>query len=224
MPKMRCVGVPCENSSTYLNQSVQIRSHLTPSGLLFATLSLDTPSFEEFFAGLETLTNKVDFTKLPHRRSISYEGRFNWKTMFVFPSFIIPILTFAGSTASRNAFTASIHTLRSPNSTRRHFTPYPITLTSANILPTHPNLTMDSSCTSFPSARLTSTAVECLLSARSRRQTLGFRGWNLTTIIRGLTRSLRSISNSCGRLPWKILNSVRKRRRIWRWVFMGKES
>jgi hypothetical protein len=63
-------------------QKVQIKSHMTPSGLLFATLSLDTSSFEEFFAGLEELTNKVDFARLPHRRSISYEGRFNWKTMW----------------------------------------------------------------------------------------------------------------------------------------------
>ncbi|KAH7311055.1 hypothetical protein BKA65DRAFT_468415 [Rhexocercosporidium sp. MPI-PUGE-AT-0058] len=58
-----------------------IKSHLTPSGLVFATLSLDTPSFDDYFSGLEKLTNTVDFTKLPHRRSISYEGRFNWKTM-----------------------------------------------------------------------------------------------------------------------------------------------
>ncbi|KAG0644982.1 Carnitine monooxygenase alpha subunit [Hyphodiscus hymeniophilus] len=63
------------------DESVQIRTHFTPSGLLFATLSLDTPSFPDFFVGLENLTNTVDFTKLPHRRSISYEGRFNWKTM-----------------------------------------------------------------------------------------------------------------------------------------------
>lgn len=59
----------------------EIRYHLTKSGLLFATLSLDTPGFDEYFVGLEELTNTVDFTKLPHRRSISYEGRFNWKTM-----------------------------------------------------------------------------------------------------------------------------------------------
>ncbi|KAF8858673.1 Bet v1-like protein [Acephala macrosclerotiorum] len=59
----------------------EIKSHFTPSGLVFATLSLEAPSFEEYFAGLEELTNKVDFTKLPHRRSISYEGNFNWKTM-----------------------------------------------------------------------------------------------------------------------------------------------
>jgi hypothetical protein len=59
---------------------------MTPSGLLFATLSSDTLPFEEYFAGLEDLTNKVDFTKLPHRRSISYEGRFNWKTMYALPS------------------------------------------------------------------------------------------------------------------------------------------
>ncbi|KAL3417215.1 cytochrome P450 oxidoreductase [Phlyctema vagabunda] len=63
------------------DKDLQIQSHLTPSGLLFATLSLDTPPFEEFFVGLEELTNTVDFTKLPHRRSISYSGKFNWKTM-----------------------------------------------------------------------------------------------------------------------------------------------
>ncbi|KAH8594019.1 hypothetical protein B0O99DRAFT_460316, partial [Bisporella sp. PMI_857] len=71
----------CGITVTAQDKSVKTRSHLTPSGLLFATLSEDTPSFEEFFEGLEDLTNKVDFTKLPHRRSISYEGRFNWKTM-----------------------------------------------------------------------------------------------------------------------------------------------
>jgi len=63
------------------DETVNIRQHLTPSGLLFTTLSDDAPSFNEFFTGLEPLLNKVDFTKLPHRRSISYEGRFNWKTM-----------------------------------------------------------------------------------------------------------------------------------------------
>ncbi|RDL40856.1 Bet v1-like protein [Venustampulla echinocandica] len=63
------------------DESTKIKSHLTPSGLLFATLSADSPSFEDYFGGLEELTNKIDFTKLPHRRSISYEGRFNWKTM-----------------------------------------------------------------------------------------------------------------------------------------------
>lgn len=59
----------------------EIKQHITRTGLLFATLSLDAPTFEEYFIGLEELTNKVDFKKLPHRRSISYEGRFNWKTM-----------------------------------------------------------------------------------------------------------------------------------------------
>jgi len=72
------------------HQTRDIKYHLTPSGLLFATLSLDAPSFEEYFAGLENLTNTVDFTKLPHRRSISYEGRFNWKTMCVLIPFPRP--------------------------------------------------------------------------------------------------------------------------------------
>lgn len=58
-----------------------MRIHLTPSGLLFVALSEEAPTFEEYFEDLEELTNRVDFTKLPHRRSIKYEGRFNWKTM-----------------------------------------------------------------------------------------------------------------------------------------------
>ncbi|RDW62009.1 bet v1-like protein [Coleophoma cylindrospora] len=75
-------GVSMEGIVVYAEEKGrEIKYHLTPSGLLFATLSLDAPEFEEFFPGLEDLTNKVDFTKLPHRRSISYEGRFNWKTM-----------------------------------------------------------------------------------------------------------------------------------------------
>ncbi|KAH8803257.1 hypothetical protein F5884DRAFT_756545 [Xylogone sp. PMI_703] len=63
------------------DEKTEMRSHLTPSGLLFVALSDAAPEFEEFFEGLEELTNRVDFTKLPYRRSIRYEGRFNWKTM-----------------------------------------------------------------------------------------------------------------------------------------------
>ncbi|KAK8190261.1 hypothetical protein HDK77DRAFT_245989 [Phyllosticta capitalensis] len=59
----------------------EVRSHVTPTGLLFATISDDAPSFEDFFPDLLQLLGRVDFTKLPHRRSIKYEGRFNWKTM-----------------------------------------------------------------------------------------------------------------------------------------------
>ncbi|KAJ5139363.1 Aromatic-ring-hydroxylating dioxygenase alpha subunit [Penicillium bovifimosum] len=59
----------------------KLRSHLTPTGLLFSTVSDDAPSFQDFFPELEELLGKVDFRKLPHRRSIKYEGQFNWKTM-----------------------------------------------------------------------------------------------------------------------------------------------
>lgn len=41
------------------------------------------PKFEDYFPGLEDLTSRVDFTKLPFKRTLSYEGRFNWKTMWV---------------------------------------------------------------------------------------------------------------------------------------------
>ncbi|KAG9230831.1 hypothetical protein BJ875DRAFT_498807 [Amylocarpus encephaloides] len=75
-------GIDTEGIIVYPEDpALQIQSHLTPSGLVFATLSLNAPSFETYFEGLEQLINQVDFTKLPHRRSISYEGRFNWKTM-----------------------------------------------------------------------------------------------------------------------------------------------
>ncbi|KAL4918099.1 hypothetical protein BDW62DRAFT_201209 [Aspergillus aurantiobrunneus] len=58
-----------------------LRHHVTPTGLVFTTLSDDTPDFHEYFPDLEPLLQRVDFTKLPYKRSIKYEGRFNWKTM-----------------------------------------------------------------------------------------------------------------------------------------------
>lgn len=58
-----------------------LRSHTTSTGLLFSTISDDAPPFEEFFPGLEEILSTVDFTKRPYRRSIQYEGHFNWKTM-----------------------------------------------------------------------------------------------------------------------------------------------
>jgi hypothetical protein len=55
--------------------------HLTKTGLLFAAPSNEAPSFSTYFPDLEELTDKYDFRRLPHRRSIKYEGNFNWKTM-----------------------------------------------------------------------------------------------------------------------------------------------
>jgi hypothetical protein len=63
------------------DSSTPLRTYLTSSGLLFATLSSSAPEFREFFPNLEPLLERVDFTKLRYRRSISYEGNFNWKTM-----------------------------------------------------------------------------------------------------------------------------------------------
>jgi len=54
---------------------------LTPTGLLFTALSQEAPPFEDYFPDLEPLLNKFDFTTKPHRRSLVYEGKFNWKTM-----------------------------------------------------------------------------------------------------------------------------------------------
>ena len=55
--------------------------YLTKTGLLFAAPSHEAPSFQSYFPDLEELTDKYDFRRLPHRRSIKYEGKFNWKTM-----------------------------------------------------------------------------------------------------------------------------------------------
>lgn len=62
-------------------QGGEVRSHVTPTGLLISTISDGVPSFHDFFPELEALLGRVDFTRLPYRRSIRYEGRFNWKTM-----------------------------------------------------------------------------------------------------------------------------------------------
>ncbi|KAM0815847.1 putative Choline monooxygenase, chloroplastic [Seiridium cardinale] len=73
-----------ENAGDYsvVNGKQQILPvHVTKSGLIFAALTPSAPGFEEYFYGLNELVDKVDFTKLPHRRSLSYEGHFNWKTM-----------------------------------------------------------------------------------------------------------------------------------------------
>lgn len=65
----------------YAADSIEMRSHLTETGLLFTTISAHAPTFDDFFPDLEPLLATVDFTKLPYRRSIKYEGNFNWKTM-----------------------------------------------------------------------------------------------------------------------------------------------
>lgn len=64
-----------------LDDHKPLRHHITTTGLLFTSLSSSAPEFETFFPGLESLLSSVDFTALPYRRSIDYEGNFNWKTM-----------------------------------------------------------------------------------------------------------------------------------------------
>lgn len=56
-------------------------SYLTKTGLLFAAISDAVEDFEDYFPDVLDLLNRVDFTKLPHRRTLSYTGKFNWKTM-----------------------------------------------------------------------------------------------------------------------------------------------
>ena len=65
----------------YQPKNTELKSHITETGLLFSTISDDAPPFEDFFPDLAPLLGTVDFTKLPYRRSIKYEGNFNWKTM-----------------------------------------------------------------------------------------------------------------------------------------------
>lgn len=67
----------------FSQQGLSLPQKLTSSGLLFAATSPSAPSFEEYFPGLEDLLARVDFTKLPFKKTLSYEGRFNWKTMYV---------------------------------------------------------------------------------------------------------------------------------------------
>jgi hypothetical protein len=64
-----------------LEQNEELRVHQTRSGLLFTTISPGAPSFQEFFPGLEELLETYDFMRLPHRRSLDYWGKYNWKTM-----------------------------------------------------------------------------------------------------------------------------------------------
>ncbi|GAB7354537.1 hypothetical protein MBLNU459_g4998t2 [Dothideomycetes sp. NU459] len=60
----------------------ELRSHLTRTGLLFTTISEEAPSFADYFPDLEDTLAPVDFTQRPYKRSIKYEGGFNWKTMY----------------------------------------------------------------------------------------------------------------------------------------------
>ncbi|RDW57833.1 hypothetical protein BP5796_12634 [Coleophoma crateriformis] len=59
----------------------EMRTHLSPTGLLFTTLSNETVSFEKFFPGLEDLISHMDCTELPLRRPLEYICDYNWKTM-----------------------------------------------------------------------------------------------------------------------------------------------
>ena len=79
-----------QNLSTGADDHVQVTDkatgttlpfYLTKTGLLFAAPSHEAPPFQSYFPDLEQLTDKYDFRHLPHRRSIKYEGKFNWKTM-----------------------------------------------------------------------------------------------------------------------------------------------
>ncbi|KAH7147500.1 hypothetical protein DER46DRAFT_650813 [Fusarium sp. MPI-SDFR-AT-0072] len=56
-----------------------MRSHLTPNGLLFVTLSDETCYFQEFFPGFEESMAHADFTELPLRRPLKYTAHNNWK-------------------------------------------------------------------------------------------------------------------------------------------------
>jgi hypothetical protein len=67
--------------TTYTVQGSEYKSYTTETGLVFSTISDQAPSFDDFFPDLKPLIGTVDFSKIPYRRSIRYEGNFNWKTM-----------------------------------------------------------------------------------------------------------------------------------------------
>lgn len=67
---------------TRKTDGILLPHHLTPTGLVFTTIDPSALSFEEYFpASLLPLLNSHNFRRLPHRRTLSYPGRFNWKTM-----------------------------------------------------------------------------------------------------------------------------------------------
>lgn len=60
----------------------RVRLAQTKTGLCFICFDEDGPSLEEYFGEkLIELLDSVDFKQRPHRRSIKYTGKFNWKTM-----------------------------------------------------------------------------------------------------------------------------------------------
>lgn len=79
--RRRSSGVPHDIVVFNTETGDEVRSYVTESGLLFSTISSMAPSFKEYFPDLEPLLARVDFTKLPYRKSVKYEGNFNWKTM-----------------------------------------------------------------------------------------------------------------------------------------------
>ncbi|KAK5455313.1 hypothetical protein LTS15_006033 [Exophiala xenobiotica] len=67
---------------TRKSDGLELDNYLTPTGLLFTTVDPSASSFSEWFpASLLELLSGYNFRRLPHRRTIKYPGRFNWKTM-----------------------------------------------------------------------------------------------------------------------------------------------
>jgi hypothetical protein len=72
---------PGSPTVTFVESGLPAPSYMTETGLLFGAISDAAPAFEDYFPDLLPLLKRVDFTKLPHRRSLKYLGKFNWKTM-----------------------------------------------------------------------------------------------------------------------------------------------
>jgi len=67
---------------TRKSDGIQVAHYLTATGLIFTTIDPSAPPFAEYFPPtLLPLLDTHDFRRLPHRRRLSYPGRFNWKTM-----------------------------------------------------------------------------------------------------------------------------------------------
>lgn len=65
-----------------LSDNHRLKHYLTPTGLLFGTISPSASTFDAWFPpSLLPLLNKHDFRRLPWRHGLKYPGKFNWKTM-----------------------------------------------------------------------------------------------------------------------------------------------
>lgn len=195
----------------------ELRSYITESGLLFSTTSSSAPSFQEYFPDLEPLLARVDFTKLPYRKSIKYEGNFNWKTMvdgyqeclhcqYTHPSFSVFYPPAFYAVHNHTNFSRHIADPKKPDDGLfLYFFPvvtlnvYGGGMSSFRVCPTEdPGVTRE----------------EFLYPCRNATKTDGSQEWNLTTIMWKKARNLKNTTNLFAKSPLKISSYVKRHRQI----------